>query len=266
MRAAAVWMIAAVCGLATFAASMVTRAPKLVDSRGNPVRPLMRTMAASGMLPRDIPALLEFITQSPEHLRARYWLALRYTWSGRTAEAREAWRAAADLVPRLIELEPQGRRAPFAHFVLGEARRELGEHDGGLGAYEASLRMYGAVLERRPQDATVIYYMAWCCHRMGDQIGAGKYWRLVEELEAEAGERGDADSFYRLAAARAMLGKTDAALGAVDALLKRGFNDRLMLGAAEEFAALREEPRFRAALTRMEEQEQSGPPPPAAAF
>lgn len=266
MRAAVVWMVAAVCGVAAFGATLVSRAPKVERVRrlgGHGAVTGGGTMMASGMVPRDLEGLREMMRSPGRNVRQQFMVARRLEWAGaHPSEIQEAWRTAQQLASDAVKSPPDGRAA-LSWFVLGEASLKLREPERAREAFPEAVKLYKNWLEERGRSPTVLYRLGWCCKRMEDGEGAAEYFGRAEDALAGDVAHADTDSLQTLAAVQALLGEREAALVTIRVMLERGWDDRAQLAGSDDFAELRGDPRFNAFLRRLErqdDQERMGPP------
>ena len=132
-----------------------------------------------------------------------------------TADAAEARRLA-----RTLPIAPLRRRL----------ERE-GESAEGLSAYRLLASLYGQTSFYLTRDAVA----------RGEYAKAALYLSIASEIRPE-----EPSVWARLAGARARSGDRGGALAALERSLELGYPDRAALAADEDFAALRDDPAFRA--------------------
>ena len=104
----------------------------------------------------------------------------------------------------------------------------------------------GRELTRRPDNLDAISERAHALTRLGRHREAFALDRaLVDALPDDPVVR------YNFACSLALLGRTDAALDALERALDLGFDDHTQLAGDDDLAILRDEPRFRNLLARL---------------
>src|SRR4051812_27143039 len=102
MRAGLVWLIAAICGLAAFGATLVSRAPPIPRPPRGLGGGIRSTGSGLGFLPGPIETLAESARNEPNDLRVHYHLARRYAWVDRPSESVSTWREVARLADAVV--------------------------------------------------------------------------------------------------------------------------------------------------------------------
>lgn len=251
MRAATVFIVAGLCGVAAFASTLITRAPRIPPQPSPDVRG--RTIIASGVPPRSRKEL-EAVVRTPPDQRdefyfwAVYQLALRVQWDGEEGEADGLWNRANGLA---LNVHPGDRAGAYAQLVRGEYARRNGDAEEEADSFRTAVRLFDGLMQQRPNGYRAPYYAGWCCRRLKDADGTGQYWSRVEELIGTDDARADPERLYALACERAMRGYQGQAIGALGQLAKSGWSDADLLSHAEEFESLRGDEEFQRIVESM---------------
>ncbi len=114
------------------------------------------------------------------------------------------------------------------------------------GKFEQAAEAFAAIVEDAPGSDVARFNLAYCTHM------AGQYERAIE-LHKTAAEfpRVRAVSLYNLACALAMTGRRDEALAALERAVDAGFSEAETARTDSDLDAIREDPRFDAALARI---------------
>ncbi|MEJ2718394.1 MAG: hypothetical protein P8182_14875, partial [Deltaproteobacteria bacterium] len=156
-------------------------------------------------------------------------LAVAYFRSGARGKAKAAYE----------EIVKQGASIPGAYANLGLMRLEEGNVEGAL-----EVLAHG--LKKVPNSASVLgaYGLALA---VSGKPGKGIPW-MLRSLEVEPG---NPERLYNLAGMYALSGKESEALGSLDRAVTRGYGNAKKLARDPVFRAIRDDPRFRHILDRM---------------
>ena len=120
--------------------------------------------------------------------------------------------------------------------TLARARASTDRED-----WEHATELWGEVVAANPVDGSHWFELAQARSRRKDPDGAiAAYEKALELRHAYP-----AETAYRIAACHAQLGQSDAAFDRLDQALRLGLRDVAAARASEEFADLRDNPRFR---------------------
>lgn len=169
--------------------------------------------------------------------------------------ARLFGRATADRTARYMEYlwkpEPELEKLYSAFDPsLDERGRRLEEADAHLRAkrFDEAARIYGELSEKNPEDGESLLLLGLALHSKGDLDRAIP---AHEKAAAFAPQRPRA--LYNLACAYALQGENEKSLDALGRAVDAGFGSREWLLEDEDFARLKDDPRFRAIVARIPE-------------
>ncbi len=141
----------------------------------------------------------------------------------------EALHAARDLLSR-------GQAEKFARYVRAECLRALGR-------WEEGVRAFREILERDPKDIEAHVGLGWCEKR------AGRLHLAIEAMERLlAAHPREGIGLYNLACYLCLRRETERALDLLRKSIDVDSKYRELAGCEEDFAALVDDPRFRALL------------------
>ncbi len=244
---------AVLCGLGAFVATLLARSP---DNRGagGSVRGFM---FAADNLPDDIPGLEHMIFSAEQQALpgrrlgpAWFKLARLYRDDGREEAAADAWRHAAPL-----RLEVAGRQRepsnPNPWYEAGWAYSQIGDVESA----REPLTRAEELLTKQARDTgerLVWYKLGWARKLLGSDLDAKIAWaRALDQLMTQTtlgpGEMYDAACY------NALLGETTKAFEALEQAIGLGYQDAAHAQHDEDFAGIREDPRFAAAILQMKQ-------------
>lgn len=148
---------------------------------------------------------------------------------------------------------PEGRSAAPTGVPAQDAAalREAAEAAFAAGDWEAAAREYRRLLELQPENAPAWLQLGLSLHSLGELGPARQAYRQAEEHGGGTPVAGRA--LYHRARAEAAGGDADGALATLEELAALGASAPLVvaLGSAEEFDAVRADPRFEPLVDRM---------------
>jgi serine/threonine-protein kinase len=152
---------------------------------------------------------------------------------GEFAQAVEAYQAALALVPN----------AAATHRNLGDAYRRLGRTAEARAAYRNAVRLTQSDLSINPRDPLTNASLAVYAAKAGDWNLARQQLRTVQELATS-----DVEVLYRVAVVHALANEPEPALDALERAVAGGYS-RSEVASDDDFAGLRQHPRFTALVT-----------------
>lgn len=207
--------------------------------------------------------LTRAVELAPEHLNGRLWLAIAREIAGRheeaVAEARAAVEVASDSPPVIAQLGYRlywARKYPeavatlesaleldpalaSAHYFVGRALAEQGEHEPALQAFVRADRL-------SPRDANIAGAVGYLMARWGRPEEARLRLRALEPLAEEG-----LPVSTQIASILAALGQSDAALGWLERAYRRREGPMAWLAVDPRFEGLGGAPRMVSLLKRM---------------
>ena len=172
----------------------------------------------------------------PKLFEAAYYFARARMSQGQFADA-------AKLFERACTLRPEDYQAPA---FLAVAYWSLGRHAESEATYRRQSRLVEERLELVPDDARACILGSQSFGRLGETD------RAVELVNrARAIDPGDPMLLYNVACTYAILKRTDDALDSLESAVDKGYGYKEWLEHDDDFASIRDTPRFKAILAML---------------
>ena len=189
---------------------------------------------------RYVEAEAEFeiaIARNPNLFEAWYYYGLASSSQGRIEKA-------AELYTKASEVNPADFQVPMflamAYASLNRKQDEMRVRLGALGTLERHLKL-------NPHDTRAIYFAAQNLYRVGER---DKAIAMAEQAMKQGVN--EPVVLYNVACFYTGLGETQRAIDLLEEAVAQGWGDRAWMENDSDLVTLREEPRFRALLSRIE--------------
>lgn len=134
------------------------------------------------------------------------------------------------------------------HFAIAEDLKSIANGQLAGGEYDAAIKSYRRVIEKSPEDGQAHYGLASAYMAMGSADAAVRHFTLAGELGFQTLGVG-----YRLARIDAQQGRKASALDRLSEIAEAGFPAPALIENEEDFAGLRNEPQYQAALAQIQQ-------------
>lgn len=184
----------------------------------------------------------EAIRLNPQLFEAYYFYARMCFVQGRFEDAASFYEEAENI-------NPEDCQAPS---LMAFTCRTLGQTARCEAAYRRTLAKVKKVLEFHPDDSRAIYLGATAYLELGEREKGLEWARRAYSLDPD-----DPYIVYGIACFFSRLGETEEALGYFEQALRAGFSHAEWVRNDSDFDAIRDNPRFQAALRTLEERSAS---------
>ncbi len=167
-----------------------------------------------------------------------------YYFFARTCYVQGRWEEAASLYEQAESVKPEDCQAAS---LLAFTCRSLGETERARSAYRRTLAKVERQLEFNPDDSRAIYLGATALLELGDPEKGLEWARRSYALDPE-----DPYIVYGIACFHSRLGREDEALDYLEQAVRTGFAHTEWIERDSDFDSVRNHPRYRALLARLE--------------